>query len=89
MKHSSSIEARILANINNGEEEELSTHAGAGRLGKIFDKSNKHLAADSVSKATLDVKKVCVAIFLSNLEGNFSVPLDVSKQCRQTSDELS
>lgn len=56
------MEAKIFANINNGDEEELSTRAGAGFLGKIFDKSNRHLAADSVSKATLGEKKVCVAI---------------------------
>lgn len=64
IKHSSSIEAKIFANINKGEEDEFSTQTGAGFLGKIFDMSNKQRAAERVSKATLGEKKACVAIFL-------------------------
>lgn len=64
MKHSSSIDAKIFANINKGEEDGFSTHTGAGFLGKIFDMSSKQRAAETVSKATLGEKKACVAISL-------------------------
>ena len=57
IKHSSSIEAKIFANINKGDDDWFSEYTGAGFFGKIFDMSSKQRAADSVSKATLGEKK--------------------------------
>lgn len=57
IKHSSSMEAKIFANINSGDDDEFSEYTGAGFFGKIFDISSKHLAAERVSKATLGEKK--------------------------------
>ena len=56
IKHSSSMEAKIFANINRGDDE-FSEYTGAGFFGKSFDMSSKHLAAERVSKATLGEKK--------------------------------
>lgn len=58
------MEAKIFANINRGDDDEFSEYTGAGFFGKIFDISSKHLAAESVSKATLGEKKAWVPILL-------------------------
>lgn len=79
MKHSSSIDAKILANINKGEVDEFSTQAGGGFLGKIFDMSNKQRAADRVSRATLGEKIACAAICVFKLQSAFLVLLPIER----------
>lgn len=79
MKHSSSIDAKILANINKGEVDEFSTQAGGGFLGKIFDMSNKQRAADRVSRATLGEKMACAAICVFKLQSAFLVLLSIER----------